>query len=82
MELKELGVWGRNPPAGWIQEAAQRWAVLAKRAALVALTGAGTSSAHRPCRALRRRCSRLSGRIPIRPSPRSSPALFASRASR
>ena len=34
MELKELGVWGRNPPAGWIQEAAQRWAVLAKRAAL------------------------------------------------
>ena len=35
MELKELGVWGRNPPADWIQEAAQRWAVLAKRAALV-----------------------------------------------
>ena len=34
MELKELGIWGRNPPADWIQEAAQRWAVLAKRAAL------------------------------------------------
>ena len=34
MELKELGVWGRNPPEDWIQKAAQRWAALAKRAAL------------------------------------------------
>ena len=34
MELKNLGIWGKNPPEVWIQEAAERWAVLVKRAAL------------------------------------------------
>ena len=35
MEIGELNVWGRNPPAAWAREAAERWASLAKRAALL-----------------------------------------------
>ena len=35
MEIGELDVWGRNPPVAWAREAAERWASLAKRAALL-----------------------------------------------
>ena len=35
MEIGELDVWGRNPPAAWAREAAERWASMAKRAALL-----------------------------------------------
>lgn len=35
MEIGELNVWGRNPPAAWARGAAERWAALAKRAALL-----------------------------------------------
>ncbi len=35
MEIDDLDVWGRNPPVAWAREAAERWASLAKRAALL-----------------------------------------------
>ncbi len=35
MEIGELNVWRRNPPVAWAREAAERWATLAKRAALL-----------------------------------------------
>lgn len=35
MEIERLGIWGRNPPEEWVRTAANRWAQLVKRAALL-----------------------------------------------
>lgn len=35
MEIGELDIWERNSPTAWARDAAERWATLAKRAALL-----------------------------------------------
>ena len=35
MEIETLEIWGRNPPEEWVRTAANRWAQLVKRAALL-----------------------------------------------